>query len=123
MGSSSILATLKDIQPNRPKPTLELSFSALDASRLPQGADAHIAIEIEGAVWKGTIFNNGKRRAYVHTRLKNEHGKPLSCTEVFEAIGMAHDAALEFEITNDRILRLARIVRHGAWPPGRRTSR
>ena len=117
--SSIILGTLRDIQPSKPKPTLELSFSLADASRLPKGLKAAIDFEVARTVWKGTIYNNGKRRPYVHTRLVGEHETASSCTDVFENLGLAHDGEVEFRVSASGVLSFVRIVRRGAWLPSR----
>jgi len=121
--SSTILGTLKDIQPNKPKPTLELSFSRADASRLPAGRKAYIVLEIGQTLWNGTICNEGARRPYVHTNLVDGLGTKSSCTEVFTKLGLAHDGEVEFRISGAGALGFVRIVQKGTWPPGRERDR
>jgi hypothetical protein len=120
---STILGSLKDIQPNRPKPTLELSFSRADASCLPQGRQASIVLEIGRTTWNGTLCTDGTRRPYVHTYLEHGLAKRLTCTAIFRALELAHESEVEFRIAGTGVLTFVRIVRPGAWPPNREPDR
>jgi hypothetical protein len=120
---STIRGSLKDIQPNRPKPTLELSFSRADASCLPQGRQASIVLEIGRTTWNGTLCTDGTRRPYVHTYLEHGLAKRLTCTAIFRALELAHESEVEFRIAGTGVLTFVRIVRPGAWPPNREPDR
>ncbi len=107
-----------DIQPNNPKPTLELNFHAKYRNALPQGARTAITLNLNGTQWYGTINSSGSNRPFLHIRLSQNSGKPVKCTQVFLELGLAEKAILDFECEPHATLRLVKIVDHGKWRPG-----
>lgn len=128
-----IVGTVKNIQPNAPKPTLEVAFPRRESGRLSSGIKAAITLLIDGVAWHGTMRNGGSRDAYLHTRLQNELGQSATCTDVLTSIGARHNARLRFEVISPDTIRLKEIVESGdqkrrepapkaAHSPGRRPS-
>ncbi len=114
-----IQGILKDIQPNGPKPSLELSFDIHDSVQLPRGEKVRVRLIVDGVEWHGTMRNDATRRAYLHTRLSNSLHATSSCSDVFLDVGLAADAVLEFSLVGQDALELVRVVNPGSWLPGR----
>jgi hypothetical protein len=114
----TLIGSVKDIQPNAAKPTLELSFPRSDGGHLTRGGKVPITLIIHGVSWRGTMCNEGKRDVYVHTRLHDDNGRTATCTEVLTSLNLAHDGRLQFEVITPDTLRLERVLQRGAWPPG-----
>ena len=110
-----IIGTVKDIQPNAAKPTLELAFPRSDSGQLSSGRRAAITLLIDGVNWHGTVRNDGSRDAYVHTRLLNEVGQSATCTEVLTGIGAGHNSRLRFEVISPDTIRLGEIIQNGEY--------
>ena len=108
-----IVGTVKNIQPNAPKPTLEVAFPRSESGRLSGGINAAIALLIDGVAWHGTMRNDGSRDAYLHTRLQNDLGQSAACTDVLTSIGARHNARLRFEVISADTIRLKEIVESG----------
>ncbi len=113
-----IQGRVRDIQPRRAQPTLELSFNAKDRSALPQGARAGISLNLNGKRWHGTINSSGRNPPYLHTRLSQNSGITFTCTQVFLGLDLAEGAILDFECEPGATLRLVRIVNTGKWRSG-----
>ena len=108
-----IIGTVKDIQPNAAKPTLELAFPRTDSGRLSSGLKVGITLVIEGVRWHGTMRNDGARDAYVHTRLQNGLGESATCTDVLTRIGAGHNTRLLFAVISPDTIRLDKIIAKG----------
>ncbi len=108
-----IIGTVKDIQPNAPKPSLELAFPRADSGRLSSGQKVPVTILIGDASWRGTIRNDGSRDAYLHTRLQANHARTATCTEILTGLGIGHNARLRFEVILPDALRLDEIIQSG----------
>lgn len=113
-----IRGKIGDIQPNRERPTLELTFNSKDRQHLPQGSRAQISFDFNGKVLKGTINSSDNRRPYVHTHLTEGSQQISTCTQVFLNMGLIEGAIIDFEILPDKILRLFRVVDSGKWRAG-----
>lgn len=112
-----IRGRIVDLQPNLDKPVLELNFHSKDKLFLTKGKRALINLEINGVVWHGTI-NSEHSRPYLHTHLKGQNDSHVKCTELFISMGLAEQALLDFEPTEQGTLRLKAIVSYGRWREG-----
>jgi hypothetical protein len=65
--------------------------------------------------------NDGSRDAYVHTRLQGDRDQSATCTEVLTALGIGHNARLQFHVVAPDTVRLDQIIRHGELRDRRRT--
>jgi hypothetical protein len=116
--ANTIRGNIRDIQPNKPSPTLELSFSNQDRSRLPQGARARISLVLNKATWRGTINSVNKNPPYLHTHLTDSSGGKATATQVFIKEGLIENAIVIFALSGDDTLRLIKVESHGQWRPG-----
>ncbi|MDA1081825.1 MAG: hypothetical protein O2973_09130 [Gemmatimonadetes bacterium] len=114
-----IQGILKDIHPNGPKPSLELSFSIDDSAQLPRGEKVRVRLIVHAVEWNGTMRNDTTRRAYLHTKLNNALNGSSTCSDLFLGLGLAPDAVLEFRLDCRDTLELVRIADPGGWLPGR----
>lgn len=117
-----IIGTVRDIQPNAPKPRLELAFPRADSGRLSSGQKVPVTILIGDVSWRGTMRNDGSRDAYLHTRLQTDVGQRATCTEILTGLGIGHNARLWFEVIMPDALRLDEIIQSGELPTGRTAS-
>jgi hypothetical protein len=108
-----IRGRVRDIQPRKAQPTLELNFEAKDRNALPQGTRAGITLNLNGKRWHGTINSSGRNPPYLHTRLRQDSGITSTCTQVFLGLDLAEGAMLDFACEPDATLRLAKIVNPG----------
>ena len=122
-----IRGRVRDIQPNKARPTLELYFDAKYRSALPHGKRVVITLDLSGERWQGTINSSGNHPPYFHTHLSTDTGITYTCTQVFLNVELAEGAILDFVSETDTVLRLERIVDHGKWrfgnEPGKRKAR
>lgn len=114
---TTILGNVRDIQPNGPRPVLELYFAADDRGLLPAQHKDAITLLIEGQRWTGTIGLKDGNPPYVHTNLQQGATKS-SCTDVFLALGLAEKAVLRFRANQRGVLELEAIQDKGRWRPG-----
>jgi len=114
--SMIILGKITDLQPNQDSPVLELKFKKNDILHyLPKGKKTEIRIDFgESQVWQGTI-NTEHGSPYVHTRLRGDDGREITCTDLFLRLGLAENAVLHFQHEGKGTLRLASIVNPGKW--------
>jgi len=113
-----IRGQIRDIQPNKERPTLELSFSSKDSHLLPQGARAVIILDLNGKFLRGTINSSGRNSPYIHTRLTNEFQQTLTCTQVFLNLCLIEGAIIDFEYSQHKILRIYKVIDSGKWRIG-----
>jgi hypothetical protein len=110
---------LLDIQPNQPRSTLALYFDAKHRSALPRGDHETIVLDLEGARWRATMNSaNANNAPYVHNSLIRDDGTRCACTDVFQRLGLAEKAELEFELKDGNHFRLTRVADKGKWRPG-----
>lgn len=114
---TTILGSVRDIQPNGPRPVLELFFADADRGLLPTRHKDAITLVVDGRRWTGTIGLKDGNPPYVHTNLLQE-GTKRSCTDVFLAIGLAERAVLRFRVVQHGVLELEAIQDKGRWRPG-----
>jgi hypothetical protein len=115
-----ILGHLRDIEPNKPWPRLELYFDEKWRRVFPQGKRVGITLVLGEVRWHGTMNSTNPRNPpYLHTRLsRDDAGTTSTCTEVFLALGLAEGARLEFQLEGQAVLRLLSIPNKGQWRPG-----
>src|SRR4051794_40588922 len=114
-----ITGYVRDIQPNLPRPTLELFFDAKHRSALPHGDREPIVLDLDGVRWHATVNSkNITNPPYVHTWLTRDDRTRCTCTEVFLKLDLAEKARLEFEVTERTSFHLMRIGDKGKWRSG-----
>jgi hypothetical protein len=118
-----IIGTVTDIQPRAVKPTFELSFGRTDSRHLASAQKASVTLIIDGHIWRGTIRNDGTRDAYLHTRLTDDRGRTITCTELLCDLGIGHKGRIEFEVLGADSLRLCSILDQGSTHPSRNVGR
>jgi hypothetical protein len=70
-----IVGRIRDIQPNKSHPTLELNFCTEDRRAFPQGTRAEIVLDLKGARWHGTMrTDHPNNPPYFHTHLRRDGG-------------------------------------------------
>jgi hypothetical protein len=115
----TITGYIRDIQPNQPRPTLELYFDAKDRSALPRGERGAIVLHIQGVRWHATMNStNINNLPYVHTWLTRDDETRCACTEELLRLELAEKAELEFELKDANNFHLMRIADKGKWRPG-----
>jgi hypothetical protein len=113
-----IMGYVRDREPNKKWPVLELYFRSNNRSALPQGDREPIELDINGVRWQGTINStNPTNKPYVHSSL-HAGSKQSSCSEVLLNLGLAENAQIEFDLTGENTFRLVSIVNKGQWRPG-----
>ncbi len=116
----TIKGYVRDRQPNKKQPALELYFNDRDRSALPKGAREPIVLDLNGVCWEGTINTtnptNPTNPPYVHTFLTRGHGL-VRCTEVFLKLELVENAQIEFDLQGST-LRLISIPNKGHWRLG-----
>src|SRR5437868_3733594 len=111
-----IRGNVHDLQPTQSRPRLELYFDAKHRPVLPHGKQELIVLHLEGVCWHGTMNSvNSSNRPYVHTWLRRDDGTESTCTDVFQSLGLAEKAQLEFELRNRNNFRLIDVVDQGTW--------
>lgn len=113
----NIIGLVRDIQPSKPQPQLELYLAQADRSRLPQGSKAPIVLEVAGTQHSGTICTANANPPYLHHGLTSG-GKPSNTTKLLIALGVAEKARLEFAVASSGVLRLVRVIDPGKWRAG-----
>jgi hypothetical protein len=109
---------LQDLDASHLRPRLELYFASRDRPVLPKGERAGVVLDSGRDCWRGTMNSANGNRPYVHTMLTHDGGLSSTCTAVFLRLGWAERAELEFDLTDSRVFRLARVVATGRWKDG-----
>ena len=119
--ASRIVGGIRDIQPKKKAPTLELFFGREDAGKFPAQNRSPMSIEIDGVVWSGTIGIKPKNPPYFHTGLESKASRS-TVTEVLRRLGVKENGRLEFELVAPGKLTLTRVLEHGRWRAGNETG-
>ena len=106
-----------DIQPKKPKPTLELRFEKSDSHLLPRVNKAPVTLMLDGIRWSGTIGITASNPPYLHTNLFANTIK-RSMTDLLKSLGVIERGQLEFEIITPGELRFVRVIERGQWREG-----
>jgi hypothetical protein len=97
---------------------LSLYFDKKHRPIIPRGKKEPIVLDLgQGSPWHGTMNSvSPNNEPYVHDWLTRGAGKH-NCTEVFDNMGVAEQAELEFDLSGQNYFRLLRVVRNGQRQP------
>ena len=93
---------------------LSLYFDKKHRSTIPLGKKESIVLDLgQGSPWHGTMNSiSPNNEPYVHDSLTRGTGEH-SCTDVFDKMGLAEQAELEFDLSGHNYFRLIRVVNPG----------
>src|SRR5437764_1185407 len=99
---------------------LTLYFDKKHRSAIPLGKKEPIVLELgSGPSWRGTMNSTSpNNHPYVHDSLARAGTRECSCTEVFESLGLAEQAELEFDLSGNNYFRLVRVASRGTNKEG-----
>jgi hypothetical protein len=113
------LGTVRDIQPNKPIPWLELCLPRDLKRRYRWHHGQEILLLLDaGDPWRGTVGSKSPGHLYVHTGVERR-GKKERMPDLLLAMGVAPGAELEFGMPSPMELRLLTIKKQGHFSPNR----
>jgi hypothetical protein len=116
---ATITVTVKDSQPNGPKPELDLYFPKTVAETFHWKHNQPIEFVLDaGAPWHGTVGIKLPNDPYLH-RILIRAGEKISMPIWLLEHGLAHDARVEVSQESATRFRWGRVLDRGKWPPGR----
>src|SRR5438105_921463 len=94
---------------------LSLYVDKKHRSTIPLGRKEPIVLDLgQGSPWQGTMNSASPNNdPYLHDWLTSGRGGRYSCTDVFDNLGLAEQAELEFELIGQNYFRLIRVVSSG----------
>jgi hypothetical protein len=113
-GRVEILGRVRDIQPSKDAPTLELYFDRQDADCFPTENRGSVALSHGGEDWRGTIGITGNNPLYLHTTLTNVADK-VAVTHWLRQVGVQEGGSLRFRVHARGRLQLLEVVDVGSW--------
>jgi len=113
------VAQVRDIQPNRQNPILELYFVRELAKRCGWKHREPLELVLpDGVVWMATVGITPNNPPYLHTPIDRGH-KTGRVPDLLLELELAPGARIEFSVEGGNRLHLLRIVDAGRWPEGR----
>ena len=93
---------------------LSLYFDERHRPIIPSGKEEPIVLDLgQGSLWDATMNSvSPTNEPYVHDGLMGGRGRS-SCMEVFDNLGLAEQAELEFDLSGSNHFRLVRVVSKG----------
>ncbi|MEE9391938.1 MAG: hypothetical protein V3W41_05495 [Planctomycetota bacterium] len=92
-----IIGHIRDIQPNKKTPHLELYFDRRDSSSLPHGDKEPVDLFFGQEKWRGTIRTTTSNPPYFHTSFEGVSGR-LRGSDLFPRFGFKAGDDLTFEV-------------------------
>lgn len=113
------LGTIRDIQPNKPTPWLELCLprELKRMYRWRHGQEILLYLD-SGKPWRGTLGSKSPGDLYVHTGVERG-GTKERMPDLLLAMGVAPGAELEFGMPSPTELQLLAVRKQGHFPAGR----
>ncbi len=111
-----ILGKVRDIEPNKDKPSLELFFDPADADCFPAEHRGEVTLRHDGGQLQGTVGLTDTNPPYLHAGLRDGASKAkMNVTSWLRALGVMEGARLRFRVRRRGDLELIEVVDRGAW--------